>query len=84
VNHIDRLYQPDQPKDWLGNSYTFADARTDLLSNWRVYADQFFQNHYACYFDLSATTGEMSKALDTLAFTWSSQRPLSERREGGA
>ena len=44
--HFDRLYEPDQQKDWLGQDYTFEDARRELLSNWREYADQFFENHY--------------------------------------
>ena len=43
---FDRLYAPDQHKDWLGQGYTFEDARRELLSNWREYADQFFENHY--------------------------------------
>lgn len=43
--HFDRLYQPDQPKEWLGQDYTYEDARADLLSNWREYADQYFDTH---------------------------------------
>lgn len=44
--HFDRLYKPDQRKEWLGQSYTYDEARRNLLSNWREYADEFFQNHY--------------------------------------
>ena len=44
--HFDRLYEPGQRKEWLGQSYTYHDAQNDLLSNWRTYADQYFQNHY--------------------------------------
>ncbi|GGI95851.1 hypothetical protein GCM10008995_02390 [Halobellus salinus] len=44
--HFDRLYEPDQRKDWLGHDYTYEDARRELLSNWREYADQFLENHY--------------------------------------
>lgn len=43
--HFDRLYEPDQRKEWLGDDYTYDDARQVLLSNWRAYADQFFRNH---------------------------------------
>jgi hypothetical protein len=45
--HFDRLYEPGQPKEWLGRDCTYEDARADLLSNWRTYADQFFRNHYS-------------------------------------
>lgn len=38
--HFDRLYRPLQPKDWLGQDYTYEVARRDLLSNWRLYAEQ--------------------------------------------
>jgi len=41
--HFDRRYDPDQPKEWLGEDYTYEDARTELLSNWRRYAEQYFQ-----------------------------------------
>lgn len=44
--HFDRLYEPDQHKEWLGHNYTYEDARQTLLTNWRSYADQFFENHY--------------------------------------
>lgn len=44
--HFDRLYESDQPKDWLGQDYPYEDARADLLSNWREYADQFLKNHH--------------------------------------
>lgn len=44
--HFDRLYEQDQRKDWLGKDYTYEQARQDLLSNWREYADRFFQNHF--------------------------------------
>jgi hypothetical protein len=44
--HFDRLYTPDQRKEWLGQDYTYEDARHELLSNWREYADEFFENHY--------------------------------------
>lgn len=44
--HFDRLFEPDQPKEWLGQGYTYADARRKLLSNWRDYADQFLENHH--------------------------------------
>lgn len=44
--HIDRLYEPDQRKDWFGQDYTYEDVRRELLSNWREYADRFFENHY--------------------------------------
>jgi hypothetical protein len=44
--HFDRLYEPSQPKDWLGHEYTYEDARRELFSHWREYADQFFKNHY--------------------------------------
>ncbi|WP_302079957.1 DUF7718 family protein [Salinibaculum rarum] len=44
--HFDRLYEPDQRKDWLGQDFTYEDAQRELLSNWREYADQFFENHY--------------------------------------
>ena len=44
--HFDRLYEPDQRKEWLGQDYAYEDARRDLLSNWREYADRFFENHY--------------------------------------
>ncbi len=44
--HFDRLYKPDQPKDWLGQNYTYEQARRDLLTNWREYAEQYFQNHH--------------------------------------
>lgn len=44
--HFDRLFEPDQRKEWLGQSYTYEDARQDLLSNWREYADQFLQYHH--------------------------------------
>ena len=44
--HFDRLYESDQPKSWLGANYTYEDARQDLLSNWRRYADQYFENHH--------------------------------------
>lgn len=44
--HFDRLYEPDQPKEWLGKSYTCEQARRDLFTNWREYAEEFFQNHY--------------------------------------
>jgi hypothetical protein len=37
--HFDHLYASPQRKEWLGQSYTFADARRRLLSNWRTYAD---------------------------------------------
>lgn len=45
--HFDRLYESDQPKEWLGERYAFADGRDDLLSNWQSYADQFLRNHYS-------------------------------------
>ncbi len=45
--HFDRLYESDQRKEWLGPDYSYGDARADLLSNWREYADQFFENHHA-------------------------------------
>lgn len=48
--HFDRLYEPEQPKEWLGQDYTYEEARTDILSQWRRYADEFFENH-------SETTG---------------------------
>lgn len=44
--HFDRLYEPDQPKEWLGQDYTYDDARRDLLTQWREYAEQFFENQY--------------------------------------
>lgn len=44
--HFDRLYLPQQPKEWLGQDYTYEQARQDLFSNWQRYADQFLQNHY--------------------------------------
>ena len=44
--HFDRLYEPDQPKEWLGTDYTYEQARQELFSNWREYADQYLQNHY--------------------------------------
>lgn len=44
--HFDRLYEPDQPKEWLGADYTYEEARRDLLSNWRQYAEQYFDNQY--------------------------------------
>jgi hypothetical protein len=44
--HFDRLYEPDQHKEWLGHDYTYEDARQTLLANWRSYADQFFEDHY--------------------------------------
>jgi len=37
--HFDHLYVSPQRKEWLGQEYTFADARRRLLSNWRTYAD---------------------------------------------
>jgi hypothetical protein len=43
--HFDRLYGSSQRKDWLGHDYTYEDARRELFSNWREYADQFFENH---------------------------------------
>lgn len=44
--HFDRLYEPEQRKDWLGQDYTYEAARRELLSNWREYADRFLGNHY--------------------------------------
>lgn len=44
--HFDRLYESTQRKEWLGQEYTYEEARRDVLSNWREYADRFFQNHY--------------------------------------
>jgi len=44
--HFDRLYEPDRCKDWLGQDYTYEDARRELLSNWREYADRYFENQY--------------------------------------
>lgn len=44
--HFDHLYEPDERKEWLGQNYTYEEARRDLLSNWREYADQFFENQY--------------------------------------
>jgi hypothetical protein len=43
--HFDRLYDPDQRTAWLGQDYTYENARRELLSNWREYADRFFENH---------------------------------------
>ncbi|MFB6293438.1 MAG: hypothetical protein ABEH60_04170 [Halonotius sp.] len=37
--HFDHLYASPQRKEWLGEDYTFSDARRRLLSNWRNYAD---------------------------------------------
>jgi len=37
---------PDQSKEWLGHDYAYEDAREELLSNWRDYADQFLRNHH--------------------------------------
>lgn len=44
--HFDHLYEHDQRKEWLGQNYTYAEARRELLSNWRTYADEFLVNHY--------------------------------------
>lgn len=44
--HFDHLYESEQRKEWLGQDYTYEEARRNLLSNWREYADQYFQNHY--------------------------------------
>ncbi len=44
--HFDRLYLPQQPKAWLGEDYLYEEARRDLLSNWRWYADQYVENHH--------------------------------------
>jgi hypothetical protein len=44
--HFDRLYELDQPKEWLGPDYSFEDAREDLFSNWRAYTDEDLRNHY--------------------------------------
>ena len=44
--HFDRLYAPDQRTDWLGQDYSYQNARRELLSNWRECADKFFDNHY--------------------------------------
>jgi hypothetical protein len=44
--HFDRLYESDQRKQWLDHDYTFQEAREDLLTNWRDYADQYLQNHH--------------------------------------
>ena len=44
--HFDRLHEPDQPKKWLGQDYTYDDARHELFAHWREYADQYFENHY--------------------------------------
>lgn len=43
--HFDRLFEPNQRKEWLGAEYTYDDARRTLLVDWRGYADQFFENH---------------------------------------
>lgn len=43
--HFDRLFEPEQPKEWLGPEYTYDDARRRLLANWREYVDRFFENH---------------------------------------
>ena len=42
--HFDHLYASPQRKEWLGQDYTFADARRRLLSNWRTYADVFLDS----------------------------------------
>ena len=44
--HFDHLYESGQRKEWLGQDYTYEEARRDLLSNWREYADQYLQNHH--------------------------------------
>jgi hypothetical protein len=44
--HFDRPYDPDQGTNWLGQDYTYKNVRRELLSNWREYADEFFDNHY--------------------------------------
>jgi len=43
--HFDRLYESPERKEWLGDDYTFAAARRDLLSNWQTYTDQYLANH---------------------------------------
>jgi hypothetical protein len=43
--HFDRLYEPNQPKEWLGREYSYREAREELLSNWREYADRYLRNH---------------------------------------
>lgn len=43
--HFDRLYEPDQPNEWLGREHTYRDARETLLSNWREYADRYLRTH---------------------------------------
>lgn len=44
--HFDRLFEPDQPKEWLGTEYTYEDARRDLFSNWKHYAGQYLDTQY--------------------------------------
>ncbi len=43
--HFDRLYEPDQPKEWLRPEYSFEEARQRLFSNWKRYADRYLRNH---------------------------------------
>lgn len=43
--HFDRLFEPDQPKEWLPPDFTLADAETILASRWREYAQTFHRNH---------------------------------------
>lgn len=43
--HFDRLFEQGQPKEWLGADYSYEDARRDLLSNWKQYADRYLDTH---------------------------------------
>ena len=43
--HFDHLYESSDRKEWLGQDYSFGDARLRLLSNWQAYADTYLANY---------------------------------------
>lgn len=44
--HFDKLFKQDQPKEWLGENYTYEDARQELFPKWKHYASQYLDSQY--------------------------------------
>jgi hypothetical protein len=44
--HFDTLFKQDQPKEWLGENYTYEDARQELFFKWKHYASLYLDTQY--------------------------------------